>query len=117
LIFKNRRNPNFDGKEISDSLGDENLMVCQYTDLVFHSFFETLISLCCKGTADEQIPYASALDIFLDLLAKNPSAQNFKLIQVEIPSIMLTIAVPTQAIRPFLLSYSQEDRNDNAEFF
>ena len=51
------------------------------------------------------------------LLTKNPSARNDKIIQTEVTSMMITLDSLTLAIRPFWLSYSKEDNNENAEVF
>jgi len=68
----------------------------------------TLLSYCYKGTPEEVILRASALDIILEYIFKNPSTLNYKIIECEIPYMMLTMKIPTQFLKPFFSSYGEE---------
>jgi len=57
------------------------------------------------------------MDIIFGFLAKHPSASNDKIIQSEVTFMMITMPNPTPAIRPFFLSYSEEECETNSELF
>ena len=80
----------YSGFELIDTLGDHNLQISKPTDLHFLSNYATLISICHEGVLGERDNYAASLNILMENLVRNSSVLNQKIINWELPSIMLS---------------------------
>lgn len=85
--------------------------------MYFHCYFVTLISICYNGTPEERIKFAPALDILLMHILKYPSVLNYKVIEVEIPNMMLRVMVAPPAIKYFFQSCREESGIQSEYFF
>lgn len=68
------------------------------SDLLFFENLATLLSICYKGRLGDKKTFSSSLTILLDFITLNPSNLNQKVIQSDVPNMMLSDEDPNKAI-------------------
>jgi hypothetical protein len=77
------------GDDLSDPLGNHNTQMGKHNDLFFHRLFKSLLSISYQGTPEEKIATNISLGFLIEHIANHPSILNNKIIQCELPNMMI----------------------------
>ena len=80
---------NISKEGLKDSPNDQKLSISKGNDLHFHYNFKSLITVCFEGILDNKKDYSVSFEILMDNIVQNPSIQNKKVFDCEMPSMIL----------------------------
>jgi hypothetical protein len=64
-----------------------------------------------EGLLGEKIIFQPSLKVLLELLIENPSSANYKIIQCEVPLMILSGERPDPSLKKLLITNDKEDQN------
>ena len=94
---------------LDDALGDHNLQISKHNDLFFHRLFKSLFSISYQGTPEDKIATNVSVGLLIEHIANHPSVLNNKIIECELPNMMIMSDKPISSLRILFLPPDEED--------